>query len=80
VVTDERAVSGEPIPLHRRLVRVGSNPLTQARGKVAIDLAEQRFPVVPCHWPLETEDTPICPARCSCPQRSTRGSTGSRRA
>jgi hypothetical protein len=57
-MTTERAVSGEPIPF-RRLVRVG-NPLARSRGEVAVYLAGQGFALVPCHWPLQTGENPVC--------------------
>jgi hypothetical protein len=61
-----------PIPIRRRLVRVGGNPLARSRGEVAIFLAEQGFTLVPCHWPLETlesGDSPVCSCSMS-PRRS----------
>lgn len=60
MASDERAVSGEPIPLRRRLVRVGGNPLNRSPGSVVIYLAERGFAFVPCHWPIRTGDSPVC--------------------
>ncbi len=41
--------NGETRP---RLVRL--TPLERPRGQVAIYLASQGFPALPCHWPLRT--------------------------
>jgi Bifunctional DNA primase/polymerase, N-terminal len=36
------------------------NPLERSRGEVAIYLAGQGFPMLPCHWPLQTGENAVC--------------------
>jgi Bifunctional DNA primase/polymerase, N-terminal len=58
----------QAIPIRRRLVRL--NPLARSRGQVAVFRPSRGFDSVPCHWPLETGEDPVC--SCSLLQRPYR--------